>query len=97
MNKYKIACQVSKMTGKPLKDVIPIVNGVFKVMGATILDDERISVSDLGSFSLKVRKQKNGYDPYRKRHMVIPESKCLKFEVSPSLQRKIKTKYDKNP
>lgn len=97
MNKYEIACHVSKKTGKPLKDVIPVVSGVFEVMADNIIEDERINISALGSFSLKVREEKVGYDPYRGTRIVIPEGRSLRFKASPSIQKKIKTRYDKKP
>lgn len=88
MNKYELACQVAKASGKTLKEVIPIINSLFKVMGETILAGVKINIGDLGSFSLKVRKQRKGYDPYHRVPMIIPESMSLKFEAAPSLQKK---------
>lgn len=95
MNKYKIACQVAKDTHIPLKTVIPIVNSVFDTMAAKILDDEKISVSILGSFSLKDTPQKKIYDLARNANLSIPACKKLKFTASPSLQKKIRQKYEK--
>ena len=77
MNKYELACQVAKASGKTLKEVIPIINSLFKVMGETILAGVKINIGDLGSFSLKVRKQRKGYDPYHRVPMIIPESMSL--------------------
>lgn len=96
MNKYTLACQVAKATGKPLKDVITILNSGFATMAATILDGEKISINELGSFDLKDRPQKSGYDIVRNIPIIIPKSKTLKFVVSPSLKKKIHAKYD-NP
>lgn len=93
MNKYELACLVAKDSGKPLKDVIPIANSLFKVMAETILANVRVNIAILGSFSLKVRKQRKGYDPHRNVPMIIPESMSLKFEIAPSLQKKIAIKY----
>lgn len=93
MNKYELACQVAKASGKTLKEVIPITNALFKVMGETILAGVKINIGDLGSFSLKVRKQRNGYDPHRHIPMIIPESMAVKFEPAPCLQKKIAAKY----
>lgn len=96
MNKYELACQVAKASGKTLKEVIPIINSLFKVMGETILAGVKINIGDLGSFSLKVRKQRKGYDPYHRVPMIIPESMSLKFEAAPSLQKKIAIKCSQN-
>lgn len=93
MNKYELACQVAKDTGKSHKEVIPIVNSLFSILSRTILDGEKISVTELGTFSLKVRKQRQGYDTFRHVGMIIPEGMSLKFTISPSLQKKIREKY----
>lgn len=92
MNKYTLACQVAKESGKPIKEVIVIISALFDTMAGSILDGEKIT---LGSFCLKVRKQRKGHDPHRNVPIIIPESMSLKFEVSPSLQHKIKERYAK--
>lgn len=95
MNKYEMAHQVANETGKTLAEVTPIINSLFNVMANTILSGEKISVPRLGSFSLRPRKQRQGYDAFHGRVIQIPESMSLKFDVSPSFQKKIKEKYDK--
>lgn len=65
-------------------------------MTETILADEKINIATLGSFHLKVRKQRKGYDPYRNVSIVIPEGVSLKFETSPSLQKKIAIRYSQD-
>ena len=95
MNKYTLACQVAKESGKPIKEVIAIISALFDTMAGSILDGEKISITSLGSFCLKVRKQHKGHDPHRNVPIIIPESMSLKFEVSPSLQHKIKERYAK--
>lgn len=95
MNKYTLACQVAKESGKPIKEVIVIISALFDTMAGSILDGEKIT---LGSFCLKVRKQRKGHDPHRNVPIIIPESMSLKFEVSPphpTLQHKIKERYAK--
>lgn len=93
MNKYELACLVAKDSGKPLKDVIPITNSLFKIMGEKIHEGVKINIGALGSFSLRVRKQRRGYDPHRHVPMIIPESMTVKFEAAPCLQKKIAAKY----
>lgn len=93
MDKYKLACQVAKDTKKPLREVIPIVDSLFRNMAETILTGERISITELGSFFLKVRNQRRGHDPHHNVPILIPESMVLKFRISPSLMNRIKMKY----
>lgn len=93
MNKYELACLVAKDTKRPIAEVIPVVNSLFTVMADTLLEGEKITVAALGTFSLKTRKQRQGYDPYRRVPIIVPESMSLKFEISPSIQERIREKY----
>lgn len=87
---------MAKESGKPIKVVIAIISALFDTMAGSILDGEKISITSLGSFCLKVRKQHKGHDPHRNVPIIIPESMSLKFEVPPpTLQHKIKERYAK--
>lgn len=74
---------MAKESGKPIKVVIAIISALFDTMAGSILDGEKISITSLGSFCLKVRKQHKGHDPHRNVPIIIPESMSLKFEVPP--------------
>ena len=94
MNKYLLAREVSKRLGRSVAEVLPVVSELFEQMAATILEGEKVTVSSLGTFSLKERPQHRRYDPYRKVPIVIPAGKAVRFTVSPSLQRRIRARYD---
>lgn len=93
MNKYELACLVAKDTKKPLADVIPIVNSMVTIMADTILAQEQITFTQLGSFCLKPRSPRKGYDPYRKVPITIPGGMRLEFRVSPTMRTQIKERY----
>lgn len=95
MNKYQLACEVSKRTKKSLKDVIPIVNSAIEVMADTIVEDEKFSTSGLGTFILENKKQRTGYNPARQIPIIIPAHKSIKFKPSTSLQNRVNDKYEK--
>lgn len=94
MNKCEMAHQVAKETGKTLAEVTPVINSLFNIMGKTILSGSKFGVPGLGTFSLRPRKQRQGYDAFRRQVILIPGGMSLKFDISPSFQRKIKDKYD---
>lgn len=93
MNKYELSCLVAKDAQKTIAEVVPIVNSMIKIMADTILANESINFTQLGTFCLKHRPARNGYDVYRKASLVIPESMSLDFKVSPSMRNRIREKY----
>ena len=93
MNKYELACLVAKDTKKTLAEVIPVVNSMVKIMADTILAQEPITFTQLGSFCLKPRSARKGYDPYRKIPITIPGGMRLEFKVSPTMRTLIKEKF----
>ena len=42
---------------------------------------EKISLLELGSFAIRERKERNGYNPNSKENMVIPAKKVVKFSI----------------
>jgi nucleoid DNA-binding protein len=97
MNKHELTIIVSKITGKPMSETASVINTLFDAMMKAILEGESISIAPFGSFSLKTHKQKVGYDPYHKVHIIRPEGKYLRFRPSASLHKMIRERYDKGP
>ena len=47
----------------------------------TLKKGEKISLLELGSFAIRERKERNGYNPNSKENMVIPAKKVVKFSI----------------
>ena len=50
-------------------------------MAETLKKGEKISLLELGSFAIRERKERNGYNPNSKENMVIPAKKVVKFSI----------------
>ncbi|WP_195272068.1 HU family DNA-binding protein [Alistipes putredinis] len=96
MNKYILARQVSQELKKPMKEVLPIVNALFDQIVRSILDGQKVTISSLGSFRLRDCRERNGYDPYRREHILVPAGRSIRFTVSPALQERINMHYRQN-
>lgn len=96
MNKYTLACLVAKELKKPVKDVLPIINALIKQLVRSILDGHKVTISSLGSFRLRECRERKGYDPYRREHILVPAGMSIRFTVSPMLQERINAHYQQN-
>lgn len=54
---------------------------VIGTMAETLKKGEKISLLELGSFAIRERKERNGYNPNSKENMVIPAKKVVKFSI----------------
>jgi len=64
-----------------------MVNGAVNIgwgsfdLAETLKKGEKISLLELGSFAIRERKERNGYNPNSKENMVIPAKKVVKFSI----------------
>ena len=94
MNKRVLVRDVARDLGKSQQEVSLVVNALFTRLATAILDGERITISSLGTFSLKDRSERRGYNPHRRVSMTIPAGKTVRFAASAVLQRRIRKCYD---
>lgn len=93
MNKYILARQVSQKLGRPMGEIVPIINALFECMAASLLDGQRITITSFGSFRLRDYCERKAYDPYRREHIIVPAGKSVRFTASPSLQERIAQRH----
>ena len=67
------------MNKRELIEKVAEKNGTSKVEAAK--KGEKISLLELGSFAIRERKERNGYNPNSKENMVIPAKKVVKFSI----------------
>ena len=67
--------------GKPYNQDMLTVIKAFGDKAETLKKGEKISLLELGSFAIRERKERNGYNPNSKENMVIPAKKVVKFSI----------------
>ena len=67
------------MNKRELIEKVAEKNGTSKV--EALKKGEKISLLELGSFAIRERKERNGYNPNSKENMVIPAKKVVKFSI----------------
>ncbi|MFR7877677.1 MAG: HU family DNA-binding protein [Butyricimonas paravirosa] len=63
------------------RELIEKVAEKIGTMAETLKKGEKISLLELGSFAIRERKERNGYNPNSKENMVIPAKKVVKFSI----------------
>lgn len=93
MNKETLIRRVAAELGLTMREVQPVVNALFEQMAASLLDGDKITISSLGTFSLKERPARTGYDPHRRIRITIPAGKSVRYAASPSLLRRLRARH----
>ena len=81
MNKRELIEKVAEKNGTSKVEAAKDVNAVIGAMAETLKKCEKISLLELGSFAIRERKERNGYNPNSKENMVIPAKKVVKFSI----------------
>ena len=81
MNKRELIEKVAEKNGTGKVEAAKAVNAVIGTMAESLKNGEKISLLELGSFSIRERKARNGYNPNSKQNMTIPAKKVVKFSI----------------
>ena len=81
MNKRELIEKVAEKNGTSKVEAAKAVNAVIGSMAETLKNGEKISLLELGSFSIRNRKERHGYNPNSKENMVIQAKKVVKFSI----------------
>ena len=81
MNKRELIEKVAEKNGTSKVEAAKAVNAVIGTMAESLKNGEKISLLELGSFSIRERKARNGYNPNSKQNMTSPAKKVVKFSI----------------
>jgi len=59
----------------------------FEQIARAIRRDKRFSIPDFGTFTVRRRKARRGYNPRKKTMMTIPASRTIGFRPAPKLKK----------
>ena len=86
MDKRELIKITSAETGMSKTDVQKVINVVLGTVLSTIKKEEPVKLMGFGTFSVQVRKERKGFDPWEKKPIVIPGRKIVKFTPSKLIQ-----------
>src|SRR6266849_4036798 len=74
-------------TRQPKKQVAETIELTFEHIARAIYDDERFCMPGFGTFSIRLRKERNGFNPRTNRMMKIPAARTVGFRPAPELKK----------
>jgi DNA-binding protein HU-beta len=88
MNKRQLIIDVAKRNGLKKSMVEKSINAALKVIAEKVTEGENVSLLGFGTFSIKERQARNGFNPQTKKAVNIPSKKVIRFKASNTLKIK---------
>ena len=85
MNLMTLVNTVAEATGLPPKQVRSVITNAFSTMTGSLLQGESVRVP-FGTFSVKARAAKKGWNMHTSSPIKIPATKVVKFKAAASLK-----------
>lgn len=86
MNKKQLINEVATQTKLPKAAVEKSVNTALQIIASQVTKGENVSLLGFGTFSLRERQSRNGFNPQTKQAVVIPQKKVIRFKASNTLK-----------
>ena len=87
MTKAELIETIARATGQPKKLVAQIVNLTFEHISRSIRRDKRFVAAGFGTFSIRRRKARAGFNPRTSASMTIPAARTVGFRPAPKLKK----------
>lgn len=86
MNKTELICRVAAQSGLGQKDAARAVKATLDVIAATLKTGSEVTLPGFGSFRIRERKARQGFNPATKAKISIPARRVVSFKPSLTLQ-----------
>jgi DNA-binding protein HU-beta len=86
MNKTQLIDVVAKNADMKKKEAEAAVNAVLEAITSALADGDKVQLIGFGTFDVKERAAREGYNPFTKEKKDIPASKRASFSASKALK-----------
>lgn len=86
MNKTQLASAIAKKSGLSNKDCVAVINAFMDVVKESLQNGDSVSLIGFGTFSVKDRAARKGFNPKTKEEIDIPASKAPAFKAGKVLK-----------
>lgn len=86
MNKAQLITQVAEDAGLSKKDVEKVVNSFVNVVTETLQKGDKVQMVGFGTFEVRERAARKGFNPSTKEEIQIPASKAPVFKAGKGLK-----------
>ena len=87
MTKAELIEAVANEVDQPRKTVAEIIDAAFDQIARSIRKEKRFWVPGFGTFSVRRRKAREGFNPRSKTPMTIPAARSVGFRAAPQLKK----------
>jgi nucleoid DNA-binding protein len=87
MTKSELIETVAAATRQPKKLVAETIELTFEQIARAIYEDQRFCMPGFGTFSIRLRQARNGFNPRKNRKMKIPAARTVGFRPAPELKK----------
>src|SRR5579863_5000542 len=87
MTKEELIEVVARATDQPKRTVAGIVDAAFEQIARSIRKDKRFWVPGFGTFSVRRRRARAGFNPRTNAPMTIPAARTVGFRPAPQLKK----------
>jgi nucleoid DNA-binding protein len=84
MNKHDIALYIANIVSSK-KEAIDIVDKIFEKIAYALRNEEKVTITGLGSFNVFTTKLKKGHNPKTGEKLLISPMKKIRFKPSKNL------------
>lgn len=89
MNKQEMVTLVSEKSGFTKADSKIAYEAVIEAIFDTVIEEGKFNIAEKGTFEIRERKERNGYNPRTEETMVVPASKSIGFKCSKILKNRL--------
>ena len=86
MNKAQLISKIAEDAGMQKKDAEKAVNSFVKVVTKTLKGGDKIQMVGFGTFEVRKRAARKGFNPSTKKEITIPASKAPVFKAGKALK-----------
>jgi DNA-binding protein HU-beta len=87
MTKSELIETVAAAMRQPKRLVAQTIDITFEQIARAIYEDRRFCMPGFGTFSIRLRKARNGFNPRTNRKMKIPAARTVGFRPAPELKK----------
>ena len=89
MNNKEFIAELSKRTGRNLKDTSTLLAALTEEMAQSLEQENTVSIIGFGNFDVKKKLERVVVNPSTKQRMLIPPKMTLSFKPSTTLKDKL--------
>ncbi len=86
MNKAQLISKIAEDAGMQKKEIEKVINSFVNVVTDTLKSGEKIQMVGFGTFEVRERAERKGFNPSTKAEITIPASKAPVFKAGKGLK-----------